>query len=177
MRQVMCSRHHKSMRWLIVQGLVILSLALFSACSPAPLSEPTVTPRPTLEPRTPPTPLPAPVQLGAVELGESILVELPGATFVELTYVVDTPQTVTIQAVALSDDAQGNSLDPVVEVIDADNDRIAYDDDGGQGRDGFSDQDTYIEGLQLEVGTYTIRVNAFNGFQAGEVEVLISVGE
>ncbi len=98
-------------------------------------------------------------------------VVLLGQTPVDVMLMLDTEQTVTITASALTDDFEGNPLDPVVEVVDSENNRLAYDDD-----DGDAERDAAITGLTLPAGDYTIRVNAFNGFQRGEIALEV-VGE
>lgn len=111
--------------------------------------------------------------MGEITVGETIEITLPGQTFVNLTYTADETQTVTITGAALSDDGAGNPLDVVLEVLDADNERVAYDDDGGRDVDGLAATDAVLQGLRLGPGAYTIRVNAFNGFQGGEVAVTV----
>ncbi len=153
---------------------VIIIVAFMVGCAPAatPLP-PTSTPRPTQPPRAEPTALPTPVDAGEIAVGDTVAVTLPGQAFVHLTLTMEAAQAVTITAAAQSDDGAGNPLDVVLEVLDGDNNRVAYDDDGGRNLDGLAPNDAAINDLSLEPGTYMLRVNAFNGFQAGALEVRV----
>lgn len=157
-------------------GGVMLVLVL-AACAPSTAVEPTPTPRPTLAPRTPPTPIPTAVVAGALIAGESAQVELPGQTFVELLYTADSRQQVTITAQALTDDGAGNSLDVILEILNADLEQIAYNDDGGRTAEvaDLAPTDALLSNVWLEPGRYTVRINAFNGFQRGQIEVTLTV--
>lgn len=156
-------------RLIWILSVVLLTVAACGAGAP----DPTATPNPTYPPRTPPTPLPTPVDAGALVVDEPLTVELPGATMVVLTYEVDAPQTANLTAQALTDDGAGNVLDVVLEVLDSNMNRVAYDDDGGRFVDGLADSDAAIISLELSAGAYTVRINVFNGFQAGQVSVLL----
>jgi hypothetical protein len=149
-------------------------VVLLAACSSAPPAIPTITPRPTIEPRTPPTAVPTDVIAEPLTLGVPRAVTLPGAGFIAFPYNADDTQAVTITARALTDDGAGNVLDVVLEVLNVDMDRVAYNDDGAVALDGFAPNDAALVGLSLAAGQYTIRVNTFNGFQSGDVEVEIS---
>jgi hypothetical protein len=154
--------------------MFVMLTVLLAACgsSATPVS-PTNTPRPTLPPRTPPTAMPSPVAGGDVSPGETAVVTLPGGTPVDLMYTANEAQTVTITARAMSDDGAGNALDLVLEVLDSQHNRLVYDDDGGRFVDGLAASDAAVTGLTLVPGRYTLRVNAFNGFQRGELELTI----
>lgn len=138
---------------------------LLAACSTAPAA-PTLTPRPTYPPRTPPTPLPPPVDGGALVAGEPLTHELPGGAFVTFAYRADDAQTVRLTARAESDDSAGYPLDLVLDVLDADMQRIAYYDDSADSNDPALT-------LALDAGVYTIRVNSFNGAQDGQFTLLL----
>lgn len=154
-------------RWWVVLAVVL------AACGSVPPPSPTITPRPTLPPRTPPTAIPTAVVADRLMLGVARGVVLPGGAFVELPYTAEAAQTVTITARALTDDGAGNVLDVVLEVLDGEMNRVAYNDDGAATLDGFAPMDAALVGLPLAAGGYVVRVNAFNGFQAGDVEVKI----
>jgi len=154
--------------------VVVLCGLMLAACgtgaTPVP---PTPTPRPTLEARPLPTPIPEAQSGGEIGSGEAVRLTLPGGSPVDLLYIATEAQTVTITARALTDDNAGNPLDVVLAVHDAERNRIAYDDDGARNLNGFAATDAALTALALPAGQYTLRVNAFNGVQAGEVEVQI----
>ncbi|MEL6151299.1 MAG: hypothetical protein AAFV33_28080 [Chloroflexota bacterium] len=160
-------------RWQRAWFAVPIFLLMLAACSTAPPPAPTFTPRPTLPPREAPTAIPTAVAAGDIMPGESVTVELPGSTPVDLMLQLDADVVVNITAAALTDDGEGNVLDVVLEVIDAQQTRLVYDDDGGAAIDGLAPNDAAVMGLDLQAGTYTVRVNAFNGFQRGEIEVTV----
>lgn len=161
----------------VLKGLVTLSLALFAGCSSAATPTPaTPTPRPTTPPRTAPTPLPDIVDAGEITTDASVEAELPGGVFVRHTYTPPTDQSATITASALSDDGAGNPLDLVLRVLDDENEQIAYNDDHGTDNAALAPSDTQIPVIQLSGGTtYSIDVNAFNGFQRGQVQLEIEI--
>jgi hypothetical protein len=150
---------------------------VLAGCGAQPTATPpTITPRPTLEPRTPPTAIPTAVAAGALTADETKTVALPGGAYVVLTYSASEAQQVRITARALSDDGAGNPLDVVVDVLDAEGVQLAYGDDRQTASDEeLAPTDAEIPVLQLERGTYRVRVNAFNGFQAGRVGVSVAV--
>lgn len=113
--------------------------------------------------------------MGDISDGEAMIVTLPGGTFVLLSYSPIEDQNITITARALSDDGVGNVLDPVISVLNDAGDQIAYNDDHHDG-DGLAPSDAQIRALSVVGGEMlTIRVNAFNGFQAGDISVAIDV--
>ncbi|MEM6285006.1 MAG: hypothetical protein AAF787_22635 [Chloroflexota bacterium] len=148
-------------------------VVIVAACSTAPPPTPTFTPRPTLPPREAPTAIPTAIAAGEIAVGESITVALPGRTPVDITLQLDADTAVNITAVALTDDGEGNVLDVVLEVLDSAQNRVVYDDDGGAGVDGLAPNDAAVSGLSMDAGMYIMRVNAFNGFQRGEIEVTV----
>ncbi len=156
------------MRGIVACGLIMMVVAV-SGCGAQPTGvPPTNTPRPTLPPRTAPTAIPTPADGGNVAVGEFVVVLLPGQTPVDVLLTVEAEQAVSITAAALTDDFEGNPLDPVLEVIGSENTRLAYDDDSGE-----IERDAAIRGLQLPPGAYIVRVNAFNGFQRGEIALRV----
>jgi hypothetical protein len=92
---------------------------------------------------------------------------LPDAP-VQLLYITDEAQTVTILAKAIESE---NTPDAVLWLVDSDNHLLAY-------NDNFADDTKpQIENLYIEAaGEYTIYVDSFNGVSEGEVEVLIEQG-
>jgi hypothetical protein len=159
--------------WILLGVVMVLV-----GCAPIVTPTPTPTLRPTLEPRVPPTAQPPPMVLSELVPDMAVEVTLPGLTYVELPYTAEVNQMVTIVAAARSDDTQGYALDVVLEMLDDDRRHVAYNDDAPLfSLDGFATapNDAAIVGLPLSAGNYTVRVNAFNGFQSGDVEILLTV--
>lgn len=157
---------------------LVVAVVLLSACSTAPPPIPTITPRPTLPPRLPPTALPPVTNLGVLALGESLTVDLPGGVPVDVDFVLPDDAVVRISGRALSDDGAGNALDVVLSVLTPTDEQLAYNDDGGlQAGEPFAPSDAVIDGLVLPGGDYRVRVNAFNGFQAGTIELRIDAAQ
>lgn len=124
-------------------------------------------------------------QLSAANTATQIQPDIPltivldGAGPVEVVYATPQSQVVTVTARALTPDPlTGFPLDPVLEVLSAAGMRLAYHDDVGEAaaeQDDLQPTDARIMRLVLpEAGEYRLRVNSFNGAQAGEVEVLLS---
>ncbi len=134
----------------------------------------TNTPRPTQPPREDPTPLPSAVDGGIITGGETLAVELPGGAPVDVTYRATGPTTISVSARALGDDTDGNPLDLVMEVLDANDEQLAYNDDHFSDRTDLGSSDSAIVALPLPTeGDYRIRLNAFNGAQSGRAEVAL----
>lgn len=100
-----------------------------------------------------------------------VTVRLTPGTPVDLTYT--SPGGETVAVVVRSLEVAG-TLDPVLEVLNATNTRLTYNDDHQTTRADLDARDAAVEGLELDsAGVYTIRVNSFSGAQAGQVEVLV----
>jgi len=155
----------------VLRYLIISSVVLMAACaSPAP---PTMTPRPTIPPREQPTPLPTSVFLGELDSGEPIEVSLPGGSFVELSLTLDQPTRIDLSVTPLSDDSDGNPLDPVAEILDEDFNRVAYSDDTRENTGEQENLNVPTIREQMAAGVYIVRLNSFNGAQDGDVRVLL----
>jgi len=146
---------------------VLISVWLVACGGTLPPPTPTMPPRPTLAPRSAPTAQPTAVDAGVLEVGIPLMIALPGQTPVDVRFTLATAQAVTVTVSALSDDGAGNALDVVIELMDGQRQRIAYDDDSGGGGNAA------LTNLVLDAGEYSVRVNAFNGYQAGQVEVIL----
>lgn len=104
----------------------------------------------------------------SLESNTALTLRLDGKSAALLTYTAPEVQTITLTVRAISE------LDPVVELLTPDGQRLAYNDDASL--TGLAPTDAALVGLTLpEAGDYTVRVNTFNGVTEGEVEVLLTV--
>lgn len=137
-----------------------------AAC--APISTQVVpTPPPT------PTALPLPFDAGSINLGDTLEITLPGRTPVILHWHLEEPSNAEISVKAVGTNEQGGLLDPVIEVLDANNRRIVYADDG----DTTTPTDAYIPARGWDVGDYQLRLNTFDGYWSGVVKITIQPSE
>jgi hypothetical protein len=96
---------------------------------------------------------------------EPLKVYLSGASPVDLAYEASEPQTISIYATSL--DSNESELDSIMEILDAEGNVLAENDD----RD-TADLNPAIEELELSApGLYTIRLKTFQSSASGGVEV------
>jgi hypothetical protein len=96
-------------------------------------------------------------------LDEASIVVLSPDAPVQLLYIADETQTITLAAQAISE-----NTDAVLWIVDSDNHLLAYNDNFGD------DPNPRIENLHLSAGLYTVYVDSFNGVSEGSVELLIT---
>jgi hypothetical protein len=147
-------------------GPLTLACAVVLVACGAPAT-PTITPRYTFPPREAPTALPSPLAENAPRFGETVAFSLPGGAFVEFSLELEEADAVQITVNAVSLDSDGNAIDPVVEVLDSQWNRLAYS-DKGTAEDGEE-----IIRIQLVAGLYIVRVNSFNGAQRGDMTLML----
>ncbi len=100
--------------------------------------------------------------------GQPVIVDIDADNPAYLSYTADSPQRISIVAHSLEEDG---ILDTVIEVTDAQGNKLAYVDDGANRADNV---DAQLDVLYLpEAGIYTLRIDSFNGVSAGQVEVLL----
>lgn len=145
--------------------LLMLTIQLIG-CAPSIPNQHTPTPAPS------PTSLPLPVQGGNIQIGETQTITLPGRTPVILQWYLEQPVTAEVLVQATSDNQQGGILDPIIEVLDEDYQRVVYADDGGS-----VITDPYIPSRWWDAGHYQIRLNTFDGYWSGTVTILIQPSE
>ena len=119
-----------------------------------------------------PTALPLPVEVGNIQIGVAQEFILPGRTPILLEWHLEESITAEIFVEATSGNEQGGILDPIIEVLDEDYNRVVYADDGGE-----TTTDAYISSRQWDVGHYQIRLNTFDGYWSGTVKILIQPSE
>lgn len=127
---------------------------------------------------TPTTPLaPAAIPTAAsstqtITANTSVEVQLDGSGAVDLLYVGTANEVIGVTARSLE---TAGVLDTTLEVLDASNTRLAYNDDHGSVRTDLDTYDSYIRDLKLTSGgEVTIRVDTFTGAGSGQVEVLLT---
>lgn len=116
-----------------------------------------------------------------IEADTTTTLRLDGQTPTILAYVAAGRETITVTARALGEGTieglEGTyTLDPVIEILSPEGERLAYNDDHRTTLEHLTPTDAAIERLFLpEPATYTLRVNTFNGVTAGDVEVLLAL--
>ncbi len=92
---------------------------------------------------------------------------------VDLIYRAAQPVTISVQARSLA----GSTLDTTLEVLDAAQVRLAYNDDHSTSRADLNPFDSLITALDLPAaGDYLIRVGTFSGTASGQIEVTLTLG-
>ncbi len=100
--------------------------------------------------------------------GQPVIVDIDADSPAYLSYTADSPQRISVMAHSLEEEG---ALDTVIEVTDAQGNKLAYVDDGANRGDNV---DAQLDALYLpEAGIYTLRIDSFNGVSAGRVEVLL----
>ncbi len=100
-----------------------------------------------------------------IRLDTPLVAYLDGEQPILLTYIAENVETVTITARSLE---ESGLVDTVVELLDAEGQRLAYGDDWAES------SDTRIENLTLPgAGAYTLCVDSFNGVSSGDVEITV----
>ncbi|PJF27075.1 MAG: hypothetical protein CUN53_05425 [Phototrophicales bacterium] len=108
----------------------------------------------------------------SIDETKSVTIEISGSP-VDLIYRAPQAQTINVQARSLV----GSTLDTTLEVLDAAQVRLAYNDDHGTSRADLNPFDSLITALDLPAaGDYLIRVGTFSGAAAGQVEVTLTLG-
>jgi hypothetical protein len=104
--------------------------------------------------------------LAQVTPGNPVTITLNGDSQpVDVVYNAGADEQITVIAHSIAE------IDVTLGIL-LDNQRLAFNDDHGTDRADLRAQDAAIENLVLPgAGTYTIRVNSFNGVQTGEVEI------
>lgn len=98
-------------------------------------------------------------------LGEMLRVNLSTDAPVQLFFIADEAQTITLTAQTVESE---NTPDAVLWIVDSENHLLAYNDNLGE------NNNPRIENLYLaQAGSYTIYVDSFNGVSEGQVEILI----
>lgn len=116
-----------------------------------------------------------------IEADTTTTLRLDGQTPTILAYVAAGRETITVTARALGEGTieglEGTyTLDPVIEILSPEGERLAYNDDHQAALETLTPTDAAVERLFLpEPATYTLRVNTFNGVTAGEVEVSLAL--
>lgn len=116
-----------------------------------------------------------------IEADTTTTLRLDGQTPTILAYVAAGRETITVTARALGEGTieglEGRyTLDPVIEILSPEGERLAYNDDHQAALETLTPTDAAVERLFLpEPATYTLRVNTFNGVTAGEVEVSLAL--
>ncbi len=104
-----------------------------------------------------------------------LTLRLDGRSPAVVLYEAQAGDVITVSARALPS-ADVALLDTVIEVLTPARARVAYNDDhfGSFSAGELAATDSAIVALLLdEAGTYTIRINSFNGVSAGEIEVTL----
>ncbi|MFQ3566368.1 MAG: hypothetical protein SNJ59_05155 [Aggregatilineales bacterium] len=105
-----------------------------------------------------------------IALNEPVIIELTGTGPVDLLFQADEGTIITVTARSIAE----TTIDTTLEVLDANNTRLAFNDDHGTGRADLGSLDSFISELKLlSSGQYIIRVNSFTGMDSGPVEVLV----
>jgi hypothetical protein len=113
--------------------------------------------------------------IGTYALFAQETVTLSGEGAAEIPYEVDEPTVVTIIVRNLESE---NPIDTTLQVLDPAGKPLAFNDDHHTTREDLSPTDSVLENLPLTaVGTYTLRLNSFNGVSKGEVELRIEAGD
>jgi hypothetical protein len=108
----------------------------------------------------------------SIDSTKPITITLSGSP-VDLIYRAPEAQTITVQARSLV----GSMVDTTLEVLNAAQVRLAYNDDHGTTRANLAPFDSLISALELPAaGDYIIRVGTFNSASAGQVEVALTLG-
>lgn len=103
--------------------------------------------------------------------GVPVVVVLGGDGPVDLTYQTRAGESIAVTVRSLETQ---NTLDPTVEVLDADSQRVAYNDDhGSTANTTLARLDSRVEVTLDEAAALTVRVNTFSGAQRGRVEVVL----
>ena len=98
-------------------------------------------------------------------------IQLTGSGPVDLVYMGSVNEVISVTARSLE---TGGAVDTTLEVLDANNTRLSYNDDHGTTRADLDSYDSYIRDLKLTSdGEVIIRVNSFSGVATGRVEVLV----
>ena len=113
--------------------------------------------------------------IGTYALSAQETVTLSGEGSTDIPYEVNESTVVTIIVRNLESE---NPIDTTLQVIDPDGKPLAFNDDHHTQRDDLAATDSVLENLQLTaVGTYTLRLNSFNGVSKGQVELVFEPGD
>jgi hypothetical protein len=107
-----------------------------------------------------------------IEPNKPLIVELSGTGAVEVIYRAQGAETISVQARSLE---AGGTLDTTLEIVDAAQVRLGYNDDHGTPRADLAPFDSLIADVELpSAGDYLIRVNSFSGATAGRIELTLT---
>lgn len=103
-----------------------------------------------------------------LEIDRPIVISLDETSPIILAYQAQRGDIINITARAIDD------IDVVLEVLNPQNERIAFNDNHHTSNEDISVSDAVIEHLSLnEAGNYLIRVDSFNGVSVGDVEITL----
>lgn len=103
-----------------------------------------------------------------LENNTPIIINLDETSPIILAYSAQRGDIINLTARAIDD------VDVVLEVLDAQDTRIAFNDNHHTDNNEISASDAVIENLSLnEAGVYLVRVDSFNGVSVGDVEITL----
>ena len=166
--EVTLSDYNAPLRVEIPEGFVEPGAGSAADLTPPLVTAPQITP-PVITPPQISAPGARP-QPQTIALNEPAIIELTGTGPVDLLLQASEGAVITVTARSIAE----TTIDTTLEVLDANNVRLAFNDDHGTGRADLTPLDSLISELKLlSGGSYIIRVNSFTGLASGPVEVLV----